>query len=182
MTEYHSLEENGEVDLVEVEGAPGSVLAQLQSAAAAQLEEKTFDLPVGGAFKDLLEIRYRPLDPQSMDRYIAKRARIIDKGGELADISSTDASMDLMAQACVCLLARGEVLEVSDGVPYRLDLRLADLLEIPFPDGYEPSARDVILKLFGNNAMALDAHATRLLEWMREPVEVHGLGEQTADG
>lgn len=162
---------------IEVEGAAGSVLAQLQSAAAAQQEEKTTDIGLGGAFAGLLSVRYKPLDPASMDRYIAKRARIIDRGGELADISSTDSSMDLMAQACIGLVDKtGALLEV-EGSPIRLDSRLAALLGIPFPEGFEPTARDVILKLFGSNAMAIDAHSSRLLDWMRQPAEV-GLGEQ----
>ena len=117
-----------------------------------------------------------------MDRYVAKRARIIDKGGELADISSTDSSMDLMAQSCVCLLDRqGEELEFQ-GRRVRLDAGLAGLLEIPYPEGFEPTARNVILKLFGNNALAIDAHASSLLDWMRQPVVVPGLGKQPAAG
>ena len=167
---------------LEVEGAAGSLLAQLQRAAAAQQEEQFFEAPVGGAFAGLLFVRYRPLGPEQMDRYVAKRARIIDKGGELADISSTDSSMDLMAQACVCLLDReGEELDY-DGRRVRLDAGLAALLEIPYPEGYEPTARDVILRLFGNNALAIDAHASALLDWMRQPVEVPGLGEAPAAG
>lgn len=165
---------------LELEGAPGSILSQLQAAAAAQQEEQRIELPIGGAFAGLLFVRYRPLDPGQMDRYVAKRARIIDKGGELADISSTDSSMDLMAQACVCLLDRaGGELEL-DGQPVRLDARLAALLELAFPEGFEPTARDVILRLFGGNALAIDAHASRLLEWMRQPAEVPGLGEAPA--
>jgi hypothetical protein len=169
------------VSELEVEGAAGSLLAQLQRAAAAQQEEQTLDVPVGGAFAGLLSIRYRPLGPEQMDRYVAKRARIIDKGGELADISSTDSSMDLMAQACVCVLGRDEPLEL-EGSPVRLDHRLAELFEIPYPEGFQPSARDVILKLFGGNALAIDAHASSLLDWMRQPVEVPGLGEAPAAG
>ncbi len=165
---------------LELEGAPGSILAQLQAAAAAQQEEQRIELPIGGAFAGLLFVRYKPLDPGQMDRYVAKRARIIDKGGELADISSTDSSMDLMAQACVCLLDRaGGELEL-DGAPVRLDARLARLLELAFPEGFEPTARDVILRLFGGNALAIDAHASRLLDWMRQPAEVPGLGEAPA--
>lgn len=167
---------------LEVEGAAGSLLAQLQRAAAAQQEEQYLDLGLGGAFAGLLTVRYRPLGPEQMDRYVAKRARVIDKGGDLSDISSTDSSMDLMAQACVCLLDReGQELEL-EGRPVRLDSSLAALLEVPYPEGFEPTARDVILKLFGNNALAIDAHASRLLDWMRQPVEVPGLGEAPAAG
>jgi len=169
---------SGELEEIEVEGAPGSILAQLQRAAAAQQEEQRIEIPVGGAFAGLLSIRYRPLNPDQMDRYVAKRARIIDKGGELADISSTDSSMDLMAQACVCLIDRaGGELAAEGEPPCRLDARLARLLDLSFPEGFEPTARDVILRLFGGNALAIDAHASRLLDWMRQPVEVPGLGE-----
>ncbi|HKV66545.1 MAG TPA: hypothetical protein VJN72_00540 [Gaiellales bacterium] len=162
-----------------IEGAPGSVLAQLQRAVQAAQEEKHLELPVPG-LNGLLVVRYRPLGPEQMDRYVAKRARIIDKGGELADLSSTDSSLDLMAQACVCLLAGGEPLE-HDGSPVRFDARLADVLNIAFPPGYEPTAREVILRLFGQNAMSVDAHASRLLDWMRDP-EAVGLGESPAGG
>jgi hypothetical protein len=169
-------EPNGEV--------AGSLLSELRKAAKEQQEIHHIDMPVGGKFGKRLQIRYQPLEPGAMDRYITRRGEIRDR--QEADprlgIPFTELNMDLMAQACAAMIGADEkgenkiVLKDETGT-LRLDHRLADMLELPVPGGIQATAHDVIMLLFGNNALAIVDHGDDLLAWLRDPTEQPKVGE-----
>lgn len=163
-------EPNGEV--------AGSLLSQLREAAKLQQQEHINDIVVGGEFKKQLWIRYKPLDGPPMDRFITRRAELRDKIGNdpRSSIPFTELNMDLMAQACVAVVGANQDGENKQALeddlgPVRLEHRLAVLLGFPVPtaQGEKLSAREVIMLLFANNAMAIIDHGEELLGWMRDP-------------
>lgn len=171
MTERVTLVEGGAngapPEEAEPEVVPGSIVARLREAARQQRQAKTYDIAVGGEFGDRLVIRYRPLPPAAMDKFIAAR-----QGTRLQDISATAATMDMMARSCVEVLGRyegeEEVLADSDG-PVRLEDRLARLLDLRSPSEPVLTAHEVISRLFGDNGAAIAMHGDKLATWMQDP-------------
>jgi len=147
--------------------AHGSIVARLRANAKAQQQAKHVDIAVGGEFEDRLWIRYRPLPPAAMDRFVAARA-----GLELKDVSATSATMDMMAQACECVIGKDgddeEVLEDDNG-PVLLEDRLARLLDLRSPSEPVLSSYDVITRLFGSNGAMIAGHGDQLATWMTNP-------------
>jgi hypothetical protein len=168
--------ENGEV--------AGSLIDQLRIAAKEQQKSHTVDMPVGGAFGKRLMIRYQPLEPGAMDRYITRRGEIRERqeADPRLSIPFTELNMDLMAQACAAVVGADEqgenkvVLEDSMG-KLRLEHRLAVMLHLPMPAEIEMTAHDVIMALFGGNALAIVDHGDDLLAWLRDPTEQPNVGE-----
>lgn len=154
-------------DLDDTQAVPGSIVARLREAAKAQRQHKTHDIAVGGEFGDRLVIRYQPLPPAQMDRFIAAR-----QGLKMQDISATAATMDMMAHGCVEVIGRyggeEEVLADSDG-PVRLEDRLARLLDLRSPSEPVLTAHEVITRLFGNNGAMIAMHGDKLATWMQDP-------------
>lgn len=150
----------------------GSLLDQLRFAAAEQAKEHYHEMPVGGEFKKQLWIRYKPLSEAPMNRFIATRQSMKDT---TKDVKIVELNFDLMAQACVCVLGADvngenkEELKDSQGT-IRLEHRLIALLGMPLPeDGSQYTAREVIMLLFGQNAMAVVDHGDNLVSWMEDP-------------
>lgn len=160
-----------------------SLLAGLRQAAAAQQEEHYEDFKVGGEFKNRLWIRYRPLGPEQMDRFINRRAAA--RENPQLDIPITELNMDLMAQACLGVYGsddKGEnkfPLRDEQGA-IRLEHRLVAFLGMPVPPGSELlTAREVVMMLFGQNAMAVVTHGDALVEWMQDPASYVRPGESS---
>jgi hypothetical protein len=166
---------------------PGSLLDKLRKAAAKQQEEHTEDFMVGGEFRKQLWIRYKPLDPEPMDAFITRRGAIRDRMAEdpKASLPMTELNMDLMAQGCVAVLGADEngenreVLTDSQGT-IRLEHRLCVLLDLPVPTEEKLTAREVIMIIFGGNAIAIVDHGDDVLGWMRDPVGWKPPGESSA--
>jgi hypothetical protein len=141
---------------------PGSLLADLRQRAAAQRAERHVELEIGGDFGDMLIARYGVLDVHELERYATLQG----------NTGNVELSLEMLAATCKCLLARdGETLvELRDeqgSVTY--GPRLARLLGMPGADERDIPPRETILALFGQNAMQLGAHVTRLVEWMTDP-------------
>lgn len=154
-------------DATEPVVAPGSIVARLREASRQQRQAKTHDIPVGGSYEDRLVIRYEPLPPAAMDKFVAAR-----QGQNIRDISATAATMDMMARSCVMVLGRygddEEVLADEQG-PVKLEDRLARLLDLRSPSEPVLTAYEVITRLFGNNGAAIAMHGDRLATWMQDP-------------
>lgn len=156
------------------DAAPGSVLAQLRTRAAAQRQARTLELVVGGAFGESLVIRYRVLDSREWDKYAVLLTPAATAGGtgDLPPMSVLNARM--MAAACETVLWRDETGEHD--LEVRLDGRLAEMLGHPLAPGMSYSdlgVREVVEGLFAS-PMAVTAHAGELVQWMQDPSDPGG--------
>ena len=156
-----------EFDTVEQDAAPGSVLAQLRVRAEAQREERTLDLPVGGAFGDRLVIRYRVLPPREWDEYAVLLTPDMAAGQITTPMSILNVRM--MAAACQTVLwvEGGDETDLE----CRLDSKLAELLGHPLPANTEYADLtlvEIVEGLFAS-PMAVTTHAGRLVAWMQDP-------------
>ncbi len=148
--------------------APDSIIAKLREKRAKQAKIKTEAFEVGGEFGEMLQIRYKPLEPDHLDDFLAK----ID---EVNMQRAIQMNMDMMSKACVGVEGydpetkeRTPLLDDA-GQPILLDNRLAVLLDMPIPGGFPLTAREVITLLFGNNGLAIGAHGDKVTDWMRDP-------------
>lgn len=160
-----------------------SVLGQLKARAALQQEVHTHEMSVGGEFGDTLKIKYKVLEEGPLDAFIAKRQ-------EMEKPQMTQLTMSFMAQACMCLVGYDEtgehsiVLEDDQGV-VRLEHRLAALLDIvpPNPNPSAPpavlTAPEVIMLMFGKNAMSIVSHGDDLMTWMSDPSKKPDVGKSS---
>jgi hypothetical protein len=127
------------------DAAPDSMLASLRRLGEAQRAEHTTEVAVGGEFGE----------------------RLVSTGS----LSNLGLAIDCMVACCRSISFiddRGETVLLSDERgPVKLGPRLAALMGWESIDGAEMKPRTVVKLLFGDNAMALDAHLSRLLEWMR---------------
>lgn len=150
-------DENGHVE----PAVAGSLLERLRVAAVEQQRERRFDIDVGGAFGTLLVARYAPLPIDELERY-----------AELAgQTGNVELAIDLVVRCNVAVCAReddGTIEELRDehGV-ITISARLARWLELPVPSSVsEPTPREVVRWLWGDNGMAFGAHVQQVLEWM----------------
>jgi hypothetical protein len=170
VTFHGQASENGAPDPTAVinEPQPGSIVARLRAQAQAQQRAKQHEILVGGEFKNLY-IRYKPLAPAQMDKFVAAR-----QGVKVQDISAISATCDMMARSCIGIVGRygdeEEVLEDEDGV-VKLEHRLAVLLDMPRPEGVRMTSHEVVAALFGHNGAALAHHGDELATWMQNPTE-----------
>lgn len=151
---------------------PGSALARIRAAAAAQRAERTTDIAVGGAFGQRLWVRYGVLPLEEMDRYADLATGATPRMSALA--------VDMMVSACRTVLWREDGSETD--LEVGLDSRLWELMAWPLPTGTEPAdltPREVVLALFGGNGMAVVEHSTELITWMSGG-EGPGPGESSA--
>jgi hypothetical protein len=157
------------------DAAPGSVLAQLRAAAAAQRAARTLELAVGGAFGDHLVIRYRVLERREWDKYavLLTPAAVAGGGeGDLPPMSVLNARM--MAAACETVLWREG--DDEHDLEVKLDGRLAEMLGHPLAPGtsYDDlGVLEVVEGLFPS-PMAVTAHAGELVRWMQDPSDPGG--------
>lgn len=151
-------------------GAPpqSSILSRLRKSAEAQLAEKFIDMPVGGDYGEMLQIRYKPLRPEEMDSFIESKT-----DAQLAQVVTV--TMDMMARSCIGIYSwdptdnRKEELKDSLGNSLYLDNRLAEMLMLPQPGGVPMTSREIISCLFGYNGAAISKHGNELAEWMQDP-------------
>jgi hypothetical protein len=145
------------------DAAPDSMLASLRRLGEAQRAEHTTEVAVGGEFGERLVVRYGVLAVDEMERY----TELVSTGS----LSNLGLAIDCMVACCRSISFiddRGETVLLSDERgPVKLGPRLAALMGWESIDGAEMKPRTVVKLLFGDNAMALDAHLSRLLEWMR---------------
>jgi len=169
---------NGEVE--------GSLISNLRKSAKAQQKVHRVDMPVGGEFGKRLLIRYQTMEPAAMDRYMTRRGEI--RAAQEADpslsIPFTELNMDLMAQTCIAVVGADSdgdnKIILSDSMGgLRLEQRLVEFLDLPVPEA-GMTARDVIMILFGGNALAIIDHGDDLLAWLRDPTEQPDVGESSA--
>lgn len=170
-------ERNGQVE-------PNSLLANLRRAAARQQEEQLKEFMVGGEFKKTLWIRYKPLDPEPMDTFISRRAKIreLQEEDPRVGLPITQFNMDLMAQGCVAVVGADEdgenKIDLEDEFgKVKLEHRLAMLLELPVPPTGQLNSHEVIMMIFGGNAMRIVEHGDDVLGWMRDPTAQPSPGE-----
>lgn len=150
---------------------PGSALARIRAAAAAQRQDRHQDIAVGGAFGEHLVIRYGLLPLEDMDRYADLAT------GKAPRLSAL--TIDMMVSACRTVLWRedGTDTDLATG----LDSGLWELLDWPLPPETTPeelTPREIVLAVFGGNGMAVVEHAEQLMSWMRAPGA--GPGESSA--
>jgi hypothetical protein len=136
----------------------GSILARVRARAEKQRQARHLDLAVGGAFGDLLVIRYRALEVDELERY-----------SELVgSIGNVSLAIDLMVSTAQTVLWREDGEETDLGVG--LDMALwQGVLGWDLPPGVETLApRDVVVGLFGGEGFRLGRHVGELMEWATE--------------
>ena len=145
-----------------------SIVGRLRRAAQEAAEDKYTDIDIPGYGGELF-CRYRLLSSFEIDQ-IVKRSR--NSSGRSEQLMNN--VLDNVITACeeLCLRENGEDIPLRqhpeyDGdrdIPVRYDGNLARfvMLEIEGP----PSARKVVLALFGNNDIAVSHHAAILSRWM----------------
>lgn len=165
-------------------GSAASILGNLRNLAALQQEAHTQEIKVGGEFGDLLKIEYKVLDQGPLDNFIARRQAQEGKP------KMTALTMQFMAQACLCVKGYDEtgehsiVLSDDEGV-MRLEHRLAVFLNIVPPNpnpavkAQPLSASEVIMLLFGRNAMSIVSHGDELMTWMQDPSKKPDVGKSS---
>jgi hypothetical protein len=137
----------------------GSVLAHLRSRASQARAERHLDLAVGGAFGDMLVVRYRGLPVGELERYSELQ-------GSVGNLSL---AIDMMASCA------STVLWSEDGVQTDLACSLGpdlwELLGWDLPKGLELadlSPRMVVDALWHERGMALGSHVSELVAWQTE--------------
>jgi hypothetical protein len=133
--------------------------------------DKWHDIDVPGYNGDLF-VRYRLLSGDDIDE-INQRVRQTVKGRSEQLLAVT---LDNLIAACDEVWVRDEGRELPlrehetytgpHDLPVKFDAALADYLEFTneLPD--PPTARSVLLALFGGNDLAISAHGARLIQWM----------------
>jgi hypothetical protein len=154
-----------------VSDAPaGSVLARLRERAASRRRDQTLDVPIGGdVWGDELVIRYRMPPMEQADRLMATGARLVasDSG---PTPSMSQAAVELMAACAVTVLGADENGRLVD-LEVKLTGRLLDMLGLPLPPGVDDpkdaTVTEVILRLFGDNWLAVNVHAAKVMGWLQ---------------
>ncbi len=147
---------------------PSSILSRLRKQAEEQQSDKFVDMPVGGEFGEMLQIRYKPLRPEEMDSFIESKT-----DAQLSQVVAV--TMDMMARSCIGIYSwdpsdnSKQELKDSGGNSLYLDNRLAELLELPQPGGVPMTSREIISCLFGYNGAAIAKHGNDLASWMQDP-------------
>jgi hypothetical protein len=142
---------------------PGSLLDRLRTHANEVQRTRTLDLPVPGFGGDLL-LRFKPLDVGQLERFVESRSQ-----GRTGQISE---GIDAMCTCCIGVYARdaGKLIQLTDADgPVRIEHRLAVMLGMEIPIDSTLTAREVSIRLFGNNAFALGTFVDELATWMADP-------------
>lgn len=154
----------------EIEIESDSLIDRLRRQRKAVAEQHFNDVDIPG-FNGELFCRYRLLDSNELDSIVRKvRAQVKGRSDQVFAITC-----DNLITACEEFYVRDGGKEVScreaegwDGdttMPIRYDANLARFLgfsgDLPDP----PTARSVVLGLFGGNDVAVIAHGGRLAQW-----------------
>lgn len=144
----------------EPDAAPaGSVLAHLRERAARARATRHLDLAVGGAFGDMLVVRYRGLP-------VAELERFSELQGNVGNLSL---AIDMMVSCATTVLWREDGVETD--LACSLGSELWELLGWELPVGLELgdlSPRMVVDALWHERGMALGAHVGELVAWQTE--------------
>lgn len=153
---------------------PKSLEDELRAVHAGLTRERkpeTFELP---GFGRRLQVEYRVLSSDEQDE-VAERVAEQSKDGQV-DTPFFTALVDNLIKACVCFKTE------TDGAVIRLrrdddpedaavirwgDKRLAAMFKIDGPDGKDPSARQIMCQLLGDDRLVME-HGQAVMLWMKE--------------
>lgn len=144
-----------------------SITSRLRKAAQEAADDKTTDIDIPG-YNGELFCRYRLLTGEELDNIVKKNREDSPRSEQLRNVT-----LDNLITSCQEFWLREEGKEIPirqhpeyDGdrdVAVRYDASLAGFLACNLR---EPSARQVVLAVFGNNDIAVSAHAARVSTWM----------------
>jgi len=150
------------------EGGDFSIVDVFREELKELAEARDVYIPIKGYEKINLQIRYHAPENGKEIAIVAQRV-----AREFKDTWSRNLylSMDTMIHLCDGLYVQPEGVEEpvmldpdNTGYPMQFDERLAEMMGA---NGEVHSARQVVRKLFGNNDMAVIAHAERLQRWLQ---------------
>lgn len=161
-----------------------SIIEQLQAEAQEIAGAKEVDIPIKGYQGTGLRVRYHLPDRGKELSDIADKVR-----REMKDAYSRNLTIaiDTMIHLCSGLYVQPDgvpepvMLDPGDtGIPVTYDQRLAEILGME--NSANAGARAVVRRVFGNNDMAIIAHAEKLNRWFQNTktdvsLEVWQLGE-----
>lgn len=146
----------------------GSLLGALREQAKAVASDTTTDIDIPG-YGGVLFARYHALDSQELDDIRRKvRAETKNRSDQV-----TYAALDTLILACEEFWVRSEtegvipfrkVRGVDSELPVKYDQVLAEKLSFELPN--PPTARSVVIELFGGNVLAAQAHSALVSQWM----------------
>lgn len=157
-----------EAEYAEIEETTGgSVVDMLRRRRQALASETTTDLDIPGYGGELFA-RYHLIDGKQLNAIATK----VQKTEREASARALFASIDVLIAACDGLYIRDHGVEkgvhevMGEDTPVRYDQRLAEFLQYEGALGANPTARGVVLGLFGNNELAILTHSGNLQRWM----------------
>jgi hypothetical protein len=140
---------------VATEEVPGALLDRLRRQSSRIREGRTLDKPVPG-FEGALILRFKPLEMGQLERF-AEAQRV----GKSSGVSE---GIEALATCCIGVYVRdGDRLTKLDA---GLDHRLAELLGWPIPPDAMLTAREVVLTLFGGEALLIGNFVDEVTQWM----------------
>lgn len=159
----------------------GSVLAQLRELAQEQREERTLEVPIGGAWRGQLVVVYGMPSMAQSDRLLTKAATIPGLGPALRGAGGgsggpgvSDVNVDVMVTCCRTVLGRVPG-QPDDDLGVGLTGELLELLQAPLPEGVdeydELAPADVIGQLFEENWLAVGRHAGKVFTFLQDEDE-----------
>lgn len=149
-----------------------SIFDLLKQEAQELADNKEVDIPVKGYEGTNLMIRYHlPESAKELDD-IARRVSKDQKDPFYRNLYTV---IDTMIWLCSGLFVQPEgvpepvMLDPEQtGHPVHFDVRLAGLIGmLESANGSEPTARNVVRKLFGGNDLAIISHAEKLNRWLQ---------------
>lgn len=160
--------------------AAESILDSIRAKRAQHAQERHYDVDVPG-YDGLLVLRLEPIPGRTLAALVDRRekSRLPERDFNL--------NADVVIVACREVLGRNDVadplvtLPGSDGEPVRIDVRLAELLQMPVTP--QTTAREVLRLIFeGANSpdVAIIAAGGEYMEWARsadDDVDRELLGE-----
>jgi len=150
---------------------PKSFMDRMRRQRKAVADEEFHDLDLPGYHGELF-CRYRLLDSTELNEINRKvRARIRNRNEQILAIT-----LDNLIEACDEIWARDNGREMplrehedfqgNRDMPVKYDLAFAQFLNFASELGDSPSARGVLLAVFGGNDIAVQAHGAQLARWM----------------
>jgi len=150
---------------------PQSITERLRQQRRDSAENKFHDFDIPG-FNGELFCRYRLIDGKELDAVGVKIRTEFRNRGDRVFYSTCDN----LILACEEFWVRDggkeiplrEVEEYTGprDIPIRYDQNLAEALDFTSELSDPPTARSVVLALFGGNDLAVTAHGARVVQWM----------------
>jgi hypothetical protein len=150
----------------------GSLVSRLRQHHKTIADQKTRDFDIPGYGDGELFCRYHLLEGRQIDAIARKvRATIRNRAEQ-----TTAATCDNLIAACDEFFVRDQGREIpvrevpgykgDRDVPCRYGIELAEFLGFANELGENPSARKVVIGLFGGNDVAVSMHGARVVQWM----------------